>query len=118
MQISYTASDEAIISLYFDRDERAIAETDRKYRRHLFVIAYNIVSDAEDSEECVSDTYLQTWNAIPPHRPKHLRAFLTKITRRLALDIHRKKIRRQTHTERLSDLTFGARRISFPAGRS
>jgi RNA polymerase sigma-70 factor (ECF subfamily) len=91
VQKSYTASDEAIISLYFDRDERAIAETDRKYRRHLFVIAYNIVSDAEDSEECVSDTYLQTWKAIPPHRPKHLRAFLTKITRRLALDIHRKK---------------------------
>ncbi|MBQ8496153.1 MAG: sigma-70 family RNA polymerase sigma factor [Clostridia bacterium] len=87
----YTASDENIIALYFDRDENAITLTDQKYRKYLFVIAYNIVSDTEDSEECLSDTYYQTWNAIPPHRPKNLRAFLTRITRRLALDILRKR---------------------------
>ena len=91
MQAPCASNDEAIISLYFDRNERAITETDKKYRKYLFVIAYNIVSDTGDSEECVSDTYLQTWNAIPPHRPKNLRAFLTKITRRLALDILRKR---------------------------
>lgn len=84
-------SDEQIIALYFDRDENAITLTDLKYRKYLFVIAYNIVSDTEDSEECLSDTYYQTWNAIPPHRPKNFRAFLTKITRRLALDIIRKR---------------------------
>lgn len=84
-------SDEQIIALYFERDENAITLTDRKYRKYLFVIAYNIVADTEDSEECLSDTYYQTWNAIPPHRPKNFRAFLTKITRRLALDIIRKR---------------------------
>lgn len=85
------ASDEKIVALYFDRDENAIIQTERKYKKHLFVIAYNITADVEDSKECLSDTYYHTWNAIPPHRPKNLRAFLTKITRRLALDILRKR---------------------------
>ena len=106
MQTSRPADDEAIVALYFARNERAIAETDRKYRKYLFVIAYNIVSDTEDSEECVSDTYLQTWNAIPPQRPKNLRAFLTKITRRLALDILRKKTaRKRIPSEYLTSLS-------------
>ena len=83
--------DEEIISLYFEKNETAIEETERKYGKYLFVIAYNIVSDAQDSEECVNDTYLHTWNAIPPKRPHHFRAFLTKTVRRLALDRERKK---------------------------
>ncbi len=79
-------SDEAIIALYFDRDENAIKETERKYRSYLFTIANNILYNEQDSEECVNDTYLNVWNAIPPTRPIRFRAFLSKITRNLAFD--------------------------------
>lgn len=79
-------TDEQIISLYFDREENAIAETDKKYGAYLCAIARNVLHSCEDSEECVSDTYLKTWNAIPPTRPQIFRAFLAKITRRTALD--------------------------------
>ncbi len=115
MQIPRPVSDEMIVSLYFDRNEHAITETDRKYRKYLFVIAYNITSDTEDSEECLSDTYLQTWNSIPPQRPKNLRAFLTKITRGLALDIHRKKTAaKRIPSEHLTSLSELDEYLSLP----
>lgn len=75
-----------IIDLYWARSEQAIRETDKKYGKFCHTIAYNILADHEDSEECVNDTYLQTWNAIPPRRPNKLSAFLGKITRNLALN--------------------------------
>lgn len=75
-----------IIDLYWARSEQAIGETDKKYGKFCHTIAYNILADHEDSEECVNDTYLQTWNAIPPRRPNKLSAFLGKITRNLALN--------------------------------
>ncbi len=78
--------DASIIDLYWLRSERAIEETDKKYGRYCHSIAYNILSVLEDAEECVSDTYLRAWNAMPPHRPDILSAFLGKITRRLALN--------------------------------
>ena len=81
-----TLSDETIIKLYFDRDETAITETDRKYRKYLFSIAYNVLSNDEDCDECLNDTYFRTWNAIPPTIPKTLKFFLAKITRNLAFD--------------------------------
>lgn len=74
-----------IIELYWVRSERAIEETARRYGRFCHSIAYNILSNREDSEECVNDTYLHTWNAIPPRRPGKLSAFVGKITRNLAL---------------------------------
>lgn len=74
-----------IIELYWARSERAIAETARKYGKFCHRIALNILENHEDSEECVNDTYLKTWNAIPPRRPSKLSAFLGKITRNLAL---------------------------------
>lgn len=77
-----------IIDLYWARSERAIDETARKYGKFCFHIAYNILANHQDSEECVNDTYLQTWNAIPPRRPNKLSAFLGKITRNLALKRH------------------------------
>ncbi len=80
-----------IIELFFERKECAIAETERKYGRYLSKIAYNILFDPEDSEECVNDTYMKTWNIIPPQKPKFLSTFLGKITRRLAIDVFRKK---------------------------
>lgn len=77
--------DAHIVALYFDRDETAIAETDRRFRPYLTCIAGNIVGQ-QDAEECVNDTLLRAWNTIPPHRPQRLATFLGKITRRLALD--------------------------------
>lgn len=78
--------DDRIVRLFWDRAETAIDETDRKYRRYLLRIARNILGNDRDAEECVNDTYLRAWNAIPPHEPRQLSTFLGKITRRLALD--------------------------------
>lgn len=80
-----------IIELFFERNENAISETERKYGRYLSKIAYNILFDFEDSKECVNDTYMKAWNSIPPQQPKVLSIFLGKITRRLAIDVFRKK---------------------------
>ena len=77
--------DETIIDLYWQREERAIVATDQKYGKYLFKIAYNIIANRLDCEECLNDTYLNTWNAIPPKRPTAFSLFLTKITRNLAL---------------------------------
>ncbi len=85
--------DGEIIELYWRRDESAIRETDRKYRGYLHTLVWGILANSEDCEECLNDTYLRTWNAIPPARPLFLQAFLAKITRRLALDRRRAQAR-------------------------
>ena len=87
--------DGAIVQLYWDRDERAIEESDRKYGGLCRGVALRILESPEDSEECVSDTWLRSWNAMPPQRPGRLGAFLAKITRNLALDRWR-----QDHAEK------------------
>lgn len=84
-QKSTNLSDSDIIDLYWKRDEKAISETDAKYGNYLYVIAYNIIANRLDCEECVNDTYLNTWNAIPPKRPTAFAMFLSKIIRNLAL---------------------------------
>ena len=83
-------SDEEIIALYFARNEKAIKETDAKYGKYLYTIAYNIVYDRLDCEECLNDTYLSTWNTIPPHRPPVFQVFLSKIIRNTAIDKYRR----------------------------
>ena len=89
--------DEKIVSLYWNRDESAIRETEEKYDRYLTKIAYNILSNHEDSRESVNDTYLAAWESIPPHRPSILSTYLAKITRRISIDIfrHRNRQKRQ-----------------------
>ena len=77
--------DLSIIELYFARDEQAIKETDAKYGRLCHSIAYNILNNNEDSEECVNDTYIGVWNTIPPTRPNNFMAFICRITRNLSL---------------------------------
>ena len=74
-----------IIEMYFARDERAIKETDSKYGKLCHRITYNILHNREDSEECVSDTYIGVWNAVPPTRPNNLMAFVCRIARNLSL---------------------------------
>ena len=78
--------DEGIIELYWDRSEMAITQTERQYGRFCYGIAYRILYSREDSEECVSDTWKNAWDAMPPQRPQHLGAFLGQITRNLALN--------------------------------
>lgn len=78
--------DNEIIDLYWQKDEQAITETDRKYKRYLMKISHNILSSEEDCEENLSDTYLKTWNSLPPERPAVLSLFLGKITRTGAID--------------------------------
>ena len=85
-----TLPDEKIIELYWNRDEKAIAETDKKYRNYLYSIAYNIVNDRLDTEECLNDTYLGTWERIPPARPNIFKVFLSKIVRDIAISRYRK----------------------------
>ena len=77
--------DLSIIELYFARDEQAIKETDTKYGKLCHSIAYNILNNNEDSEECVNDTYIGVWNTIPPTRPNNFMAFVCRITRNLSL---------------------------------
>ena len=78
--------DKRIVDLYFRRDEEAIAQTDKKYGHYCFQIAYNILTNREDAEESVSDTYMAAWGAIPPRNPPVLSAFLGKITRHISID--------------------------------
>lgn len=85
--------DEKIVSLYWNRDESAIRETEEKYDRYLNKIAYNILNNHEDSRESVNDTYLAAWNSMPPHKPSVLSTYLAKITRRLSIDIFRHRNR-------------------------
>lgn len=78
--------DSRIIALYFQRSEDAVAQTDAKYGSYCFSIAHSILLNQEDAKEAVNDTWLGAWNAIPPHRPNSLAAFLGKITRRISIN--------------------------------
>ena len=84
-------ADEQIIELYWQREEKAIQETDKKYGQFLFRIAYNILHDRLDCEECQNDTYLGVWNAIPPTRPTVFPAFITQIMRCIAINRYKEK---------------------------
>lgn len=77
--------DLTIIALYFARNEKAIEETDKKYGKLCFCMAHNILSNNEDAEECVNDTYFNVWNKIPPTRPHNFRAFICRIVRNLSM---------------------------------
>lgn len=79
-----------IVELYWNRDENAITQTDRKYGKYCRRIAYSILFDHEDTEECVNDTWLQTWNTIPPQRPERLSTYLGKICRNIAINLYEK----------------------------
>lgn len=78
--------DRKIIELFFERSEKAIDETEKKYGRYISAVASSILASKEDTEEVVNDTYLRAWNSIPPNKPNKLGAFLATIARNLALD--------------------------------
>ncbi len=89
-----------IIQLYFNRSENAISETEAKYGKLCLHIARNILADESDSEECVNDTYLSLWNSIPPLRPDNLKAFISRVTRNIAL----KRLRYNTALKRSKEM--------------
>lgn len=93
--------DERIVELYWERSETAISETQKKYGKYCHYIAYNILNSDPDAEECVNDTYLRAWEAMPPHRPTLLKSFIGRITRNLALDRYDREraLKRRGNTE-------------------
>ncbi|MDR1131028.1 MAG: RNA polymerase sigma factor [Oscillospiraceae bacterium] len=82
--------DDMIIELFWQRSENAVTAAADKYSKYCHAISYNILNNNEDAEECVNDTYLKAWNAIPPARPDNLAVFLGTITRRLSLNRYKK----------------------------
>ena len=95
-------NDAAIIDLYFARNEEAIKATDQKYGKICMQTSMNILNSHPDAEECVNDTYLKTWNAIPPARPGSLCAFILRIVRNLSLN----RLRDMKAAKRGRDLTL------------
>lgn len=106
--------DEAILDLFFVRNEQAIHETEQKYGKYCMNIAQNILGSYEDAEECVNDTWLRTWNSIPPQRPNVFRLWLGKVTRNLSLDRYRRNRARKRNRETELSLEELENCISLP----
>jgi len=87
--------DREIVALYFRRDETAIGETEIKYGRYLYKTAYNILGSMGDSKESVNDTLLAAWDSIPPNKPEVLSTYLGKLTRRISINMVRKRTRQK-----------------------
>ncbi len=103
-------NDQEIIILFFERDEKAIEYTERRYKNYCYPIAEKLLRNREDCEECLNDVWLAAWNSIPPNRPQSLSSYLGRITRNLSVkklrDINRKKRGREltVYLEELSDV--------------
>lgn len=101
--------DEKIVAMFYNRKEEAIRQTEQIYGKYLHKIAYNILSDEEDSRECVNDACLAAWRSIPPQRPNVLRSYLAKLTRQIAID----RLRSRTSQKRLaSEYTLSLSELS------
>lgn len=96
--------DENILALFYSRQERALLETQAKYGRLCRHVADNILMDARDAEECVNDTWLHAWRAIPPERPARFSAWLTRVTRNLALSRLRGRLAKKRGGDTLTEL--------------
>ena len=91
--------DNKIVDLYFNRDERAISETANKYGKLCMQVSMNILSVKADAEECVNDTYLKTWQSIPPARPASLGAYVCRIVRNISINCLRRRRRARRNTD-------------------
>lgn len=104
-------SDDELIGMYWQRNETALDETNKKYGRFLFAIAYRILQDRLDCEECQNDTYRAVWKAIPPTWPVDFQAFIVQIMRRIALDRYKERSRKKRipsdYTVSIEDLKMG-----------
>lgn len=104
--------DTYIIDLFWNRDENAIQLVDKKYNHTCYSIAWKILMNREDSEECVNDTWFAAWRYIPPQRPPKLVAFLGKITRGFAIDTLRKKYAAKRTDMHITDITEEAESLN------
>ena len=104
--------DEIIINLFWERSQDALRCMDRKYGRLIKSLASDILRDARDAEEAVSDTYMKLWDSIPPARPKHLLAYTAKLCRNRALDI----LRTQQRQKRRGDVFYSELDECLPSG--
>ena len=82
-------TDAEIVSLYWERDERAITETAHRYGNYIHSISLQILESEPDAEECVNDTYLKAWHTIPPQKPFSLKDYLGRLVRHLSIDRYR-----------------------------
>ena len=97
--------DAAIIALYWQRDQAAIAASDKKYGALCHSLSFNILHVREDAEECVNDTWHRAWITMPPQRPNSLRAYLCRIVRNLSIDRWRTRYSLR-HGQGLGDLVL------------
>ena len=111
--------DDEIVQLLWERKEEGIVQMQKKYQRYCGAIARRIVSNEEDVEECINDTWLRAWNSIPPHQPENLAGYLAKIIRNLALSMYTKQHRKKRRgdivsvaLEELSDCLSDGREVS------
>lgn len=112
-------TDNEIVELYWQRSETAIKETEIKYGKLCRHIAMNILKNSEDADECVNDTYLGAWNAIPPQKPTVFSAYLCRITRNIALkkygysNAKKRSMQVEISLTELEDCVFGAKDIPY-----
>ncbi len=106
-------TDSDIIRLFLERDEQAISATEAKYGRYCMAIAQDVLGNAQDAEECVSDVYLKVWNSIPPDEPDSLKAYVATVTRRLA--INRYHSQRAAKRNRELEVAFEELEACIPA---
>lgn len=79
--------DDRLLELFRNRDERALSAVTEKYGRYCSSVAYGILKNREDAEECVNDAYLKLWESIPPNCPDNLKAYAARVTKNLALNL-------------------------------
>lgn len=97
-------NDRELLELYYKRDERAVQATAECCGTYCFKLAYELLEDRQDAEECVNDALMRAWNAIPPARPERLHAYLAKMTRRIALDrLEQRSMRRRVEADAVAD---------------
>jgi len=83
--------DKRIVSLFWERTQQAVTETEKKYGRFCHYIAYQILRDDEDAREIVNDTLMKAWNTIPPNRPDELKSYVAMIANRLSINRYEEK---------------------------
>ena len=104
MKRSSTMEDNDIVSLYFNRDEKAILETEKKYKNFIFSICNGILRQEQDTDECVNVCYMKIWKSIPPAKPRDLKAFIARIARTTAMDRYRSNNRQKRGASAIDSL--------------
>ncbi len=95
-----------IVNLIYNRDDYGLDELRKKYNELLYNLAFNVLNNNSDSNECVNDTYLKIWKSIPPYKPTYLKSFICKITRQISIDKYRSNKRKREQETSLNELDY------------